>query len=126
MPPVDDMYNSAHHHLSSQQGKIMTSKTDDPPPYEDAVHQPKYGNYPTQQQDGSPLPPPPSYSPSPGPPGYWGQEGVYPQAGTWAAPGYSPSRRPTTIPTLSAGVHASDQGSVDMLQDFVDETMHYI
>ncbi|KAF3842952.1 hypothetical protein F7725_001801 [Dissostichus mawsoni] len=92
----------------------MTSKTDDPPPYEDAAHQPKYGNYPNQQQDGPTLPPPPSYSPSPSPPGYWGQEGVYPQAGTWAAPGYSPSRRPTTIPTLSAGVHASDQGSVDM------------
>ncbi|KAK5890645.1 hypothetical protein CesoFtcFv8_014146 [Champsocephalus esox] len=91
----------------------MTSKTDDPPPYDDAVHQPKYGNYPNQQQDGSPLPPPPSYSPSPGPPGYWGQEGVYPQTGTWAAPGYSPSRRPTTIPTLSAGVHASDQGDMD-------------
>ncbi|KAK5861346.1 hypothetical protein PBY51_022752 [Eleginops maclovinus] len=95
----------------------MTSKTDDPPPYEDAVHQPKYGNFPTLQQDGSPLPPPPSYSPSPGmcpnPPGYWGQEGVYPQAGMWAAPGYSPSRMPTTIPTLSAGVQASNQGDMD-------------
>ncbi|XP_029314969.1 protein lifeguard 3 [Cottoperca gobio] len=95
----------------------MTSKIDDPPPYEDALHHPKYGNYPHQLQHGSPLPPPPSYSPSPdmcpGPPGYLGQEGSYPQAGVWAAPGFSPSRMPTTIPTLSAGVHASNQGDMD-------------
>uniref|UniRef100_A0A3B4UER1 Transmembrane BAX inhibitor motif containing 1 n=1 Tax=Seriola dumerili TaxID=41447 RepID=A0A3B4UER1_SERDU len=86
----------------------MTTKIDSPPPYEDAVHHPKYGNYPHQPQHGSPLPPPPSYSPSPGmcpgPPGYWGREGVYPQAGMWSAPGFSPSGLPTTIPTLSAGV----------------------
>ncbi|XP_049450099.1 protein lifeguard 3-like [Epinephelus fuscoguttatus] len=95
----------------------MTSKTDNPPSYEDALHHPKYGNYPHQPQHGSPLPPPPSYSPSPGmchgPPGYWGQEGVYPAAGMWAAPGFSPSGVPTTIPTLSAGVPASNQGDMD-------------
>ncbi|XP_042350559.1 protein lifeguard 3-like [Plectropomus leopardus] len=96
----------------------MTSKTDNPPPYEDALHHPKYGNYPQQpQQHGSSLPPPPSYSPSPGichgPPGYWGQEGVYPPAGMWAAPGFSPSVVPTTIPTLSAGVPAPNQGDMD-------------
>uniref|UniRef100_A0A3Q3W042 Uncharacterized protein n=1 Tax=Mola mola TaxID=94237 RepID=A0A3Q3W042_MOLML len=45
----------------------MTSKNDSPPPYEDALHQPKYGNYPLQPQHGCPLPPPPSY------------KGVYPQ-----------------------------------------------
>ncbi|XP_059199027.1 protein lifeguard 3-like [Centropristis striata] len=95
----------------------MTSKTDNPPPYEDALHQPKYGNYPLQPQHGSPLPPPPSYSPSPGmcpgPPGYWGQEGVYPQAGMWAAPGFSPAGIPNTIPTLSAGVPAANQGDME-------------
>ncbi|TMS06883.1 Protein lifeguard 3 [Larimichthys crocea] len=70
----------------------MTSKTDDnPPPYEDALHHPKYVNDPRNPQHGSSLPPPPSYSPSPGPPGYWAQEGVYPPAGMWAAPGHSPS-----------------------------------
>ncbi|XP_040005039.1 protein lifeguard 3-like [Xiphias gladius] len=95
----------------------MTSKTDSPPPYEDAVHHPKYGNYPRQPQHGSPLPPPPSYSPSPGmcPPGYWGQEGVYPQTGMWAAPGFSPSGMPTSIPTLSAGVPASNSGDMEDL-----------
>ncbi|XP_044074099.1 protein lifeguard 3 isoform X1 [Siniperca chuatsi] len=98
----------------------MTSKIDNPPPYEEALHPPKYGNYPYQPQHGSPLPPPPSYSPSPGmcpgPPGYWGQEGVYPQAGMWAAPGFSPSGVPTTIPTLSAGVPASNPG---VMEDFL-------
>ncbi|XP_034429658.1 protein lifeguard 3-like [Hippoglossus hippoglossus] len=98
----------------------MSSKEDSPPPYEDAVHQPKYGNYPRQLQHGSPLPPPPSYSPSPGmypgPPGYWGQEGAYPQAAMWApAPGFSPSGMPTTIPTLSAGVLASNSGDMEDL-----------
>ncbi|XP_041806873.1 protein lifeguard 3-like [Chelmon rostratus] len=95
----------------------MTSKIDNPPPYEDALHHPKCGNYPHQPQHGSLLPPPPSYSPSPGmcpgPPGYWGQEGVYPQAGMWAAPGFSPSGVPTTIPTLSAGVPASSPGDME-------------
>lgn len=113
----------ADQHLPSLLGdlaKIMTSKTDSPPPYEDAVHHPKYGNYPRQPQHGSPLPPPPSYSPSPGmcPPGYWGQEGVYPQTGMWAAPGFSPSGMPTSIPTLSAGVPASNSGSEEMIEDF--------
>lgn len=91
----------------------MTSKNDNPPPYEDAVQQPKHGNYP--QQPESLLPQPPSYSPSAGmcppPPSYWSQEGVYPQAGMWAAPGLPPSGAPTTIPTLSAAVPASNQGS---------------
>ncbi|XP_051259840.1 protein lifeguard 3-like isoform X2 [Dicentrarchus labrax] len=95
----------------------MTAKIDNPPPYEDALHHPKYVNFPHQPQHGSPLPPPPSYSPSPGiysgPPGYWGQEGVYPQAGMWAAPGFSPSAVPTTIPTLSAGVNPSNPGDME-------------
>uniref|UniRef100_A0A665URA6 Transmembrane BAX inhibitor motif containing 1b n=1 Tax=Echeneis naucrates TaxID=173247 RepID=A0A665URA6_ECHNA len=64
----------------------MTSKMDSPPPYEDAVHHPKNGNYPYQPQHGSSLPPPPSYSPSPG---------------MCPAPGFSPSAMPITIPTLS-------------------------
>ncbi|KAM7380747.1 hypothetical protein PAMP_004022 [Pampus punctatissimus] len=90
----------------------MTSKIDNPPPYEDALHHPKYGNDPQQTQHGSPFPPPPSYSPSPGmclgPPGYWG-----PQAGMWAGPGFSPSGMPTTIPTLSAGVLTSNPGDME-------------
>ncbi|XP_018537533.1 protein lifeguard 3 isoform X3 [Lates calcarifer] len=49
----------------------------------------------------------------PGPPGYFGREGVYPQAGMWAAPGFSPSGMPTTIPTLSAGLHASNSGDME-------------
>ncbi|CAB1457524.1 unnamed protein product [Pleuronectes platessa] len=98
----------------------MSSKEDSPPAYEDAIQQPKYGNYPQQLQHGSPLPPPPSYSPSPGmypgPPGYWGQEGIYPQGAMWApAPGFSPTGMPTTIPTLSAGVHASNPGDMEDL-----------
>ncbi|XP_040913467.1 protein lifeguard 3-like [Toxotes jaculatrix] len=97
----------------------MTSKMESPPPYEEAVHHPKYGNCPHQPQHGSSLPPPPSYSPSPGmcpgPPGYWSQEGVYPQAGMWAVPGFSPSGVPTTIPTLSAGVPASNSGDMEDL-----------
>uniref|UniRef100_A0A3P8SVK1 Transmembrane BAX inhibitor motif containing 1 n=1 Tax=Amphiprion percula TaxID=161767 RepID=A0A3P8SVK1_AMPPE len=56
----------------------MTSKLDSPPPYEDAVHHPKSGNYPYQPQHDSHLPPPPSYS-----------------------PGFTPSGMPTTIPTLT-------------------------
>lgn len=91
--------------------KNMTSKTDSPPPYEDAQHHPKYGSYPLQPQQGSHVPPP-SYSPNPGMcpslPGYWGQEGVYPPAGMWAAPGFHPSGGPTTVPALSAG--ASNTG----------------
>ncbi|KAL6100606.1 tmbim1 [Pungitius sinensis] len=94
----------------------MTSKTDNPPSYEDALHHPNYGNYPDRPQRGSPLPPPPSYSPGPGtypgPPGYWGQEGVHPQAGTWASPGLPSPGMPSTIPTLSAGVPPSNQGDV--------------
>lgn len=101
----------------------MTSKIDTPPPYEVALHHPKSGSYPSQPQHGSPLPPPPSYSPSPGmcqdPPGYWSQEGVYPQAGMWAAPGFAPSGMPTTIPTLSAGVPESNQGSKEITHDFI-------
>lgn len=93
----------------------MTSKTDSPPPYEDALHPPKYGSYPLQPQQGSHVPPP-SYSPSPGVcpslPGYWGQEGVYPPAGMWAAPGFPPSGVPTTVPALSAGIPASNMGQI--------------
>ncbi|KAM6979151.1 protein lifeguard 3-like isoform 2-T2 [Tautogolabrus adspersus] len=92
----------------------MTSKIDHPPPYEDALHHPKYGNYPYQPQHGSPLPPPPSYSPSPGmcpgPPCYWGQEGIHSQAQMWEIPGFSASRAPNTIPTLSTGVPTSNPG----------------
>ncbi|XP_029697887.1 protein lifeguard 3-like isoform X2 [Takifugu rubripes] len=94
----------------------MTSKTDSPPPYEDALHPPKYGSYPLQPQQGSHIPPP-SYSPSPGVcpslPGYWGQEGVYPPAGMWAAPGFPPSGVPITVPALSAGAPASNIGEMD-------------
>ncbi|KAM9851046.1 protein lifeguard 3 [Aulostomus maculatus] len=89
----------------------MTSKRDSPPPYEDALHHPKNHNDPHQLQHGSPFPPPPSYSPGPGmfpgPPGYWAQ------AGMWAAPGVSPSGMPSTIPTLSAGVPASNPGEME-------------
>ncbi|XP_067371761.1 protein lifeguard 3-like [Channa argus] len=95
----------------------MTSKMDSPPPYEVALHYPKYGNYPNQQQCGSPLPPPPSYSCSPAmcqcPPGSWGQEGIYPPAGIWAAPGLLPSGMPTTVPTVSAGVPGSNPGDME-------------
>ncbi|XP_008275410.1 protein lifeguard 3 [Stegastes partitus] len=90
----------------------MTSKNDSPPPYEDTVHHPKSGNYPYQPQHGSHLPPPP-YSPSPGmclgPPGY-------PQASMYEGRGFSPSGMPTTIPTLSAGVPASNPGD---MEDFI-------
>lgn len=100
----------------------MTSKLDNPPPYEVTLHNSNYGNFPYQPQHGTPLPPPPSYSPSagmlPGPPGYWGQEGAYPQAGLWTSAGFSPSAMPTTIPTLSAGVTASNAGSEETTQDF--------
>ncbi|XP_022049358.1 protein lifeguard 3-like [Acanthochromis polyacanthus] len=98
----------------------MTSKLDSPPPYEEAVHHPKSGNYPYPPQHDSHLPPPPSYSPSPdmclGPPGYWGQPGVYPQASMCAGPGFPPSGMPTTIPTLSAGLSASNPGD---MEDFI-------
>ncbi|XP_041857472.1 protein lifeguard 3-like [Melanotaenia boesemani] len=93
----------------------MTSKTDSPPSYEDALHHPKSGNYPYQSQHGAPLPPPPSYSPSPsmslGSHGYWGQGGVYPQASMYPGPGFSPSGMP--IPTLSAGLPASNLGDME-------------
>lgn len=108
----------------------MTSKIDNPPPYEEALHHPKYGNYPHQPQHGSTLPPPPSYTPSPGmcpgPPGYWGQEGVYPRAGMWAAPGFSPTGLPTTIPTLSAGVPATNPGSEETYRDSLHHILNYI
>ncbi|XP_051937481.1 protein lifeguard 3-like isoform X5 [Hippocampus zosterae] len=85
-------------------GPSMTSKIDNPPPYEDALHHPKYE--PTQLQQGSADPLPPSYSPGPdmyaGPPSYWGTAGI------WAAPGISPSAMATTIPTLSAGMPATN------------------
>lgn len=103
--------------LQGGPARNMTSKTDDnPPPYEDALHHPKYVNDPRNPQHGSSLPPPPSYSPSPGPPGYWAQEGVYPPAGMWAAPGHSPSGMPMTIPTLSGGLPASNTGSEEIIQ----------
>nr|XP_020476846.1 protein lifeguard 3-like isoform X2 [Monopterus albus] len=92
---------------------MMMSKIDRPPPYEDALHHSKFENYPHQPQHGSPLPPPPSYSPSPGPPGYWAQEAVYPQAGMWATPMFSPAAMPNTIPTLSAGVPVSNPGDME-------------
>uniref|UniRef100_A0A3B4YA46 Transmembrane BAX inhibitor motif containing 1 n=1 Tax=Seriola lalandi dorsalis TaxID=1841481 RepID=A0A3B4YA46_SERLL len=76
----------------------MTTKIDSPPPYEEAVHHPN-----------------PSPGMCPGPPGYWGREGVYPQAGMWSAPGFSPSGMPTTIPTLSAGVPPSNSDMEDLL-----------
>ncbi|XP_075895932.1 protein lifeguard 3-like [Nelusetta ayraudi] len=86
--------------------KSMTSKPDNPPPYEDVLHHPKYDNCPQQSQ-----PPPPSYSAIPGtfpnPPGYWGQEG------TWAGPAFSPSGVPATVPTLSAGVPAANTGDME-------------
>lgn len=90
----------------------MTSKPDNPPPYEDALHHPKYDNCPQQSQ-----PPPPSYSVIPGtfpsPPGYWGQEG------TWAGPAFSPSGVPATVPTLSAGVPAANTGCEEKRQDSI-------
>ncbi|KAM9709781.1 protein lifeguard 3-like [Menidia menidia] len=93
----------------------MTSKSDDPPPYEDALHHPKSGQDPYQPQHGTTLPPPPSYSPSPGmchgPPGYWGQGGVHPQTSMNPGPGFSPAGMP--IPTLSAGMPMSNPGEMD-------------
>ncbi|CAI5656532.1 protein lifeguard 3 isoform X1 [Oreochromis niloticus] len=89
---------------------MMTSKIDSPPPYEEALHHPKYDNFPYQPQHVSPLPPPPSYSPSPG---YWGQGGVYPPANMCQGPGFPPSGMPTTIPTLSAGLPASNPGEME-------------
>ncbi|XP_037344781.2 protein lifeguard 3-like [Pungitius pungitius] len=94
----------------------MTSKADNPPSYEDALHHPNYGSPPDGPQRRSPLPPPPPYSPGggtyPGPPGYWGQEGVLPQAAVWASPGLPSPGRPSTVPTLSAGVPPSNPGDV--------------
>ncbi|CAM9297073.1 unnamed protein product [Lampetra planeri] len=81
----------------------MRTKTDNPPPYEEALHHPKCANDAQQ--------PPPSYSAGPGmgcgPPGYWSQ------AGMWAAPAFSPSGMPTTIPTLSAGLPAPNPGEME-------------
>uniref|UniRef100_A0A3B3UUX0 Transmembrane BAX inhibitor motif containing 1 n=1 Tax=Poecilia latipinna TaxID=48699 RepID=A0A3B3UUX0_9TELE len=62
----------------------MSSKTDSPPSYEDALKDPKCNNYPFLTQHGAPLPPPPSYSPSPG---------------MCPGPGFPPPAMP--IPTLS-------------------------
>uniref|UniRef100_A0A3B3ZNA9 Uncharacterized protein n=1 Tax=Periophthalmus magnuspinnatus TaxID=409849 RepID=A0A3B3ZNA9_9GOBI len=79
-------------------------KDDNPPPYEDAVTQPKHANLPEVPQQTGPLPPPPSYTPGPaygGPHVSWGQTGAYPPPGVWMGPGFGPSG---TIPTLSAGV----------------------
>ncbi|KAF7216129.1 protein lifeguard 3 [Nothobranchius furzeri] len=94
----------------------MTSKTDAPPSYEEALHLPKSDHSPDQPQHGAPLPPPPSYSPSPGmylgPPGYWGPGGaVYPQPSMCSGPGFSPAGIP--IATLSSGLPASNQGDMD-------------
>ncbi|XP_047227385.1 protein lifeguard 3-like [Girardinichthys multiradiatus] len=93
----------------------MSSKTDSPPSYEDALQHPKSNNYPFQTQHGAPLPLPPSYSSSPSaclsPPSYWSQGGVYPQAGMCPGPGFSSSVMP--IPTLSAGLPASSPGEMD-------------
>lgn len=90
----------------------MTSKPDNPPPYVDALHHPKYDNCPQQSP-----PPPPSYSAIPGtfpsPPGYWLQ------AGTWAGPAFSPSGVPATVPTLSAGVPAANTGWEEKRQDSI-------
>ncbi|XP_029967805.1 protein lifeguard 3-like [Salarias fasciatus] len=97
----------------------MTSKLDSPPSYEEALQHPKSATYPYQPQHGSHLPPPPSYSPSPGPgvclgpPGYWGQSSVYPQPSMCAGPGFSPAGMPTTVPTLSAGLPASNSGEME-------------
>uniref|UniRef100_A0A3Q0S4I3 Transmembrane BAX inhibitor motif containing 1 n=1 Tax=Amphilophus citrinellus TaxID=61819 RepID=A0A3Q0S4I3_AMPCI len=88
----------------------MTSKIDSPPPYEQALHHPKCDNCSCQPQHGSPLPPPPSYSPSPG---YWDQGCVYPPASMCQGPGFPPAGMPTTIPTLSAGLPASNPGEMD-------------
>lgn len=103
----------------------MSAKMDSPPPYEDAVHQPKYEDYPNRQQQDSTLPPPPSYSPSsntypgpPGPPGYWSQQGVHPQSGVWAAPGFSPSVMPMTIPTLCGGGASPTSGCDETTLEF--------
>ncbi|XP_028249345.1 protein lifeguard 3-like [Parambassis ranga] len=94
----------------------MTSKTDSPPSYEEAVRHPKYDNYPNQLQHGPPLPPPPSYSTSPPDMyhGHWDHRGVSLQPSMYAGPGFSPSGMPTTIPTLSAGLPASTQGDMDV------------
>ncbi|MEQ2296596.1 hypothetical protein AMECASPLE_026331 [Ameca splendens] len=106
----------SHHRLRPKQwSREMSSKTDSPPSYEDALQHPKSNNYPFQTQHGAPLPRPPSYSSSPGaclsPPSYWSQGGVYPQAGMCPGPGFSSSVMP--IPTLSAGLPASSPGEMD-------------
>ncbi|KAJ0005911.1 hypothetical protein NQD34_015805, partial [Periophthalmus magnuspinnatus] len=88
-------------------------KDDNPPPYEDAVTQPKHANLPEVPQQTGPLPPPPSYTPGPaygGPHVSWGQTGAYPPPGVWMGPGFGPSG---TIPTLSAGVPSSSSGEMD-------------
>jgi len=111
--------------LSSWKSRKMTSKTDSPPAYEDALHHPKSGNDPYQPQHGAPLPPPPSYSPSPGmchgPPGYWGHGGVYPQASMNPGPGFCPTGMP--IPTLSAGMSASNPGLEDFSEALINHSI---
>ncbi|XP_072300172.1 protein lifeguard 3-like [Eucyclogobius newberryi] len=88
-------------------------KDDNPPPYEDAVAQPKDANLPEASQQTGPLPPPPSYTPGPmygGSHVSWGQTGAYPPPGAWMGPGFGPSG---AIPTLSAGVPPSNSGDMD-------------
>ncbi|XP_013875552.1 protein lifeguard 3 [Austrofundulus limnaeus] len=95
----------------------MTSKSDTPPSYEEALHHPKFDQSPGQPPYGAPLPSPPSYSPSPGmfpsQPGYWGHGGAYPQSSMYPGPGFSPAG--IAIPTLSAGLHASNPGDMEDL-----------
>ncbi|XP_028292544.1 protein lifeguard 3-like [Gouania willdenowi] len=82
----------------------MTSTIDSPPPYEEVILHPKSDMYPYPPPHTMASPPPPSYSPSPGMTGYWGQSGVYPQCGG-PGPGFPPTGiHTTTIPTLSAGL----------------------
>ncbi|KAM6934018.1 protein lifeguard 3 [Xenentodon cancila] len=93
----------------------MTSKADSPPSYEEALTQAKCSSYPYQPQDGTPLSPPPSYSPGPsiflGPPGCWGQGDIYPQASMCPGPHFSSSGM--HIPTLSAVQPASNPGDME-------------
>ncbi|KAM9341925.1 protein lifeguard 3-like [Pholidichthys leucotaenia] len=102
----------------------MTSKLDQPPPYEEALRDPKSATYPDQTRQ--PLPPPPSYSPGPatclGPPGYWAHGDVYAQAGMCPGPGFSPAGVPTTIATLSAGLPESAGDMEDFLSSRWEST----
>uniref|UniRef100_A0A667ZUW8 Transmembrane BAX inhibitor motif containing 1 n=1 Tax=Myripristis murdjan TaxID=586833 RepID=A0A667ZUW8_9TELE len=102
------------------------TKVDAPPAYEEALHSPKYGNFPEQPQYGFAAPPPPAYSPSPGvcpgQPGRWGQASAYPQAGMREGPGFPPSGMPTIIPTLSGGVPPSNPDMDDFLSSQWEHT----